>query len=258
VLSNLRLRDFRCFEEIALALGPGVNLFMGPNGEGKTAILEGGLCVLLRLHSQRSATLAPVVKIGRKHFVTAACLTATRLSFATAQLRRRLLFDGIEQRVFADYLALARVVSFANADIELVQGSSEPRRRYVDFLGMQIDATYRPTPVRLRTRVACAQCASQIAHTAPTRARCLRRAADRARSTAATIASEDRGSAGAEAADADARISGEEEKFEMHFRRGAGDDLGAELEQCAQKRIDCGKLWSAHIAIISNYASTRC
>ncbi len=37
------------------------------------------------------------------------------------------------------------MVSFANTDIELVRGSAEPRRRYLDFLAAQIDPVYRPT-----------------------------------------------------------------------------------------------------------------
>jgi len=36
------------------------------------------------------------------------------------------------------------VVSFANTDIELVRGGGEARRRYLDFLGVQIYASYRP------------------------------------------------------------------------------------------------------------------
>jgi DNA replication and repair protein RecF len=44
-----------------------------------------------------------------------------------------------------EYLRVARVVSLANTDIELVRGGSETRRRYLDFLATQIDPLYRPT-----------------------------------------------------------------------------------------------------------------
>jgi DNA replication and repair protein RecF len=189
--------------------------------------------------------------------VTRGVFDGHEVKFCYGQLRRRLLFDGIEQRVFADYLAMARVVSFANADIELVRGSSEPRRRYADFLGMQINATYRPT-LRAYERASRARNALLKSPTPRLRERAAYDApliehGARLRQLRLKIAVR----LAPQAADAYARISGEEEKFEMHFRPGAGDDLGAELEQCAQKRIDYGKLWSAHIAIISNYASTR-
>ena len=53
-------------------------------------------------------------------------------------------FDGIEQHDQAEYLRLARVVSFANHDLELVRGPAELRRRFLDFIGSQVDARYRP------------------------------------------------------------------------------------------------------------------
>ena len=43
----------------------------------------------------------------------------------------------------ARYLEIARVVYFANSDIELVRGSGEARRRFLDFFATQCDATYR-------------------------------------------------------------------------------------------------------------------
>jgi len=50
----------------------------------------------------------------------------------------------VEQRSIADYLLIAHVVSFANTD-RLARGPSEARRRYLDFLGAQIDPRYRPS-----------------------------------------------------------------------------------------------------------------
>jgi DNA replication and repair protein RecF len=143
MLTSLQLRDFRCFDALTVELTPGFNFFVGSNGEGKTSILE-AVCVLLRLQSQRAPTLAPLVRTGRKCFYTHGRLDGHTLEFQYGGLRRRLQFDAVDQRTAAEYLRLARVVSFANADIEIVRGSSEPRRRYLDFLGTQIDSRYRP------------------------------------------------------------------------------------------------------------------
>jgi DNA replication and repair protein RecF len=143
MLSDLQLRNFRCFESLALQFGPGFNFFVGENGEGKTSILEAA-CVLLRLQSQRSGSLALLVRLGQKSFAVSGRCDNHLLEFRYSALRRKVLFDRAEQRGLADYLRVGHVVSFANADIELTRGSSEPRRRYLDFLGAQINPRYRP------------------------------------------------------------------------------------------------------------------
>jgi DNA replication and repair protein RecF len=97
------------------------------------------------LQSQRSSTLAPVVRFGERAFGVSGRADDHRLEFRYSALRRKVLLDEIEQRPLGEYLRLGRVVSFANADIELVRGGSEARRRYLDFLATQIDSLYRPT-----------------------------------------------------------------------------------------------------------------
>lgn len=144
MLGDLQLRNFRCFESLAVELAPGFNFFVGRNGEGKTSILEAA-CVLLRLQSQRSSVLGPLARFGENTFGVAGQLDDHRLEFRYSALRRKTTIDGIEQKTLGEYLRLARVVSFANADIELARGGSDARRRYLDFLGSQIDPLYRPT-----------------------------------------------------------------------------------------------------------------
>ena len=39
-LRHLRVRNFRNLASVDLDLSPGVNLFFGPNAQGKTALLE--------------------------------------------------------------------------------------------------------------------------------------------------------------------------------------------------------------------------
>jgi DNA replication and repair protein RecF len=144
MLADLQLRNFRCFESLGIEFAPGFNFFVGRNGQGKTSILEAA-CVLLRLQSQRSATLGPVVRFSQKSFAVSGWHENHRLEFRYSPLRRKVAFDDVEQRPLEEYLRLGRVVSFANTDIELIRGASEARRRYLDFLGAQIDPLYRPT-----------------------------------------------------------------------------------------------------------------
>jgi DNA replication and repair protein RecF len=143
MLAELRLRNFRCFESLAVEFAPGFNFYIGRNGQGKTSILEAA-CVLLRLQSQRSSTLAPVVRFGEKAFGVSGRVDNHLLEFRYSTLRRKAALDQVEQRTLGEYLRLARVVSFANTDIELIRGASEMRRRYLDFLATQIDPVYRP------------------------------------------------------------------------------------------------------------------
>jgi DNA replication and repair protein RecF len=144
MLLELQLRNFRCFESLRIEFVPGFNFFIGRNGQGKTSILEAA-CALLRLQSQRSSTLAPAVRFGETTFGVLGSLENHLLEFRYSALRRKVLLDHIEQRPLDEYLRLARVVSFANTDIELGRGGSETRRRYLDFLATQIDPLYRPT-----------------------------------------------------------------------------------------------------------------
>lgn len=144
MLAELQLRNFRCFESLRVELAPGFNFLLGRNGQGKTSILEAA-CVLLRLQSQRSSTLGPVTRFGESSFGVSGRMENHQLEFRYSALRRKVSIDDVEQRTLGEYLSLARVVSLANTDIELVRGGSDSRRRYLDFLGSQIDPLYRPS-----------------------------------------------------------------------------------------------------------------
>ena len=143
MLRDLQLRNFRCFESIAVEFEKGFNFIVGPNGRGKTTLLEAA-CVLLRLQSQRVSNLMPALRAGQRSFVLSGHADAHLLQFYYSAFRRKVAFDGVEQRDPAEYLRILRVVSFANHDLELVRGAAEARRRYLDFVGTQVDARYRP------------------------------------------------------------------------------------------------------------------
>ncbi len=142
MLLQLKLRDFRCFESLACEFEPGLNFFVGPNAQGKTSLLEAA-CVALRLASPRSATLAPLARHGASAFSLRAQFDRTQLDFRWSSTEKTLALDTVVQTGTADYLRLAHLVYFGNADLDLVRGRGEVRRRYLDFLGVQLEPLYR-------------------------------------------------------------------------------------------------------------------
>ena len=141
-LLRLQLRHFRCFEQFEAEFAPGVNFIIGPNAHGKTSLLE-AVCILLRLQSPRVSQLARVVQHGRRGFVTDGYFGARHLQFYYGAQRKKLALDGVEQAGAREWLQIARVMWFGNDDIELVRGTAEKRRRFLDFVAVQRDATYR-------------------------------------------------------------------------------------------------------------------
>ncbi len=228
MLARLQLKEFRCFESLTVPLSDGFNFFVGANGEGKTSILE-AVCVLLRLQSQRTSSLAPVVRAGAKSFSVRGSFDDHALEFHYGGLRRRLRFDQVEQRVALEYLRLARVVSFANTDIEMVRGGSEPRRRYLDFLGSQMDprygATLRSYERALRSRNALLKSAQPRPRELAAYDEPLIRHGTELGALRAKIADQ----IAPEAAAAHAEISGAGEKLDVYFLAGHEPDFAAHL-----------------------------
>lgn len=142
MLSRIKLNDFRCFEVLELSLSPGVQFFTGDNAQGKTSILEAA-CVLLRLASPRAPTLAPLVRFGAKGFAVQGAHGTSQMQYYFSPVRRKLVLDSLEQFSTREYLRVARLVYFGNTDLELVRGGADGRRRFLDFLGAQIEPLYR-------------------------------------------------------------------------------------------------------------------
>jgi DNA replication and repair protein RecF len=232
MLTELQLRSFRCFDALRVEMGGGFNFFIGQNGQGKTSILEGA-CVLLRLQSQRSSMLAPLIKVGQRSFALTGRYEEHALEFRYSRLRRKLSFDQVEQRGSAEYLRIARVVSLANMDIELVRGGSEFRRRFLDFLGAQIEPSYRLT---LRLYEKALRSRNALLKSAPLRPRelaaydppLIEHGANLSRIRAELVAG-----LTDFASDAHREISGIDETLALQFAPGNGDDFAEELAHSA-------------------------
>jgi DNA replication and repair protein RecF len=137
-LTRLSLTDFRSYPELGLELGPGVTTFSGPNGEGKTNLVE-AIGYLATLSSHRVATDTPLVRRGAERAVLRGAVTSAQGStLVEIELNpgraNRVRLNRAPMPRPRDILGALRTVLFAPEDLALVKGDPGERRRFLDEL----------------------------------------------------------------------------------------------------------------------------
>jgi DNA replication and repair protein RecF len=137
-LTRLGLTDFRSYADLSLELGPGVTTFSGPNGEGKTNLVE-AIGYLATLGSHRVATDTPLVRQGAERAVLRAAVTSAKgsalveVELNPGRANRARLNRAPLPRP-RDVLGTLGTVLFAPEDLALVKGDPGDRRKLLDDL----------------------------------------------------------------------------------------------------------------------------
>ena len=137
-LTRLSLTDFRSYAAVELSLEPGVSTFLGPNGQGKTNLVEAAAYVAT-LGSHRVATDAPLVRAGAERAILRAAVTSgdadrlVEIEINPGRANRARLNRAPVTRP-RQVLGVLRTVLFAPEDLALVKGDPEQRRRFLDDL----------------------------------------------------------------------------------------------------------------------------
>ena len=135
---HLALHDFRSWVELDLELTPGRTVFVGPNGFGKTNIVE-ALWFCATLGSHRVASDAPLIRAGAERAIVSTIVVnegrelAIDLEIAAGRANKGRL-NRSPVRSTRDVLGAVRAVLFAPEDLALVRGDPSERRRYLDEL----------------------------------------------------------------------------------------------------------------------------
>ncbi|MDO8307586.1 MAG: DNA replication/repair protein RecF [Actinomycetota bacterium] len=140
-VKEVRLADFRSYENITVALEPGVTSFVGANGQGKTNLVE-AVAYASVLASHRVATDAPLVRIGAERAVIGIEVVSQdrsvllELELNPGRSNRARLNKSPVARP-RELVGLVRSVMFAPEDLALVKGDPSDRRRFIDDVLVQ-------------------------------------------------------------------------------------------------------------------------
>jgi DNA replication and repair protein RecF len=141
-IKHLTLANFRNHTSTDVVFGPGVNLFAGDNGQGKTNLVE-AVHYLATLSSHRTAGYLPLIKWDSETAIVKAkvghagreVLLDLELSKTT---KNRVAINKSPSNRARDILGYVQTVTFAPEDLDIVKKDPTNRRKFIDDLLVQL------------------------------------------------------------------------------------------------------------------------
>ena len=138
LLEQLVVTDFRNYAALDFAPASGLNVFVGPNAQGKSNLLE-AIAMLATGKSFRATREVETIRTGASHAEIAG---VARVAAGTIRLRCSIdtSASGAKKKYavngasvgFGAFLGRARVVTFVPADLGLVSGGPTLRRSFLN------------------------------------------------------------------------------------------------------------------------------
>jgi DNA replication and repair protein RecF len=145
-LKTLHLRQFRNYQNQKVEFNAAKTILVGNNAQGKSNLLE-AVELLATLRSHRMARDRDLIQDEEAFAQIAATVERqTGISDLTLTLRRNgrrsVAINGESLRRQMDFLGMLNAVQFSSLDLELVRGSPENRRNWLDTLLIQLEPVY--------------------------------------------------------------------------------------------------------------------
>jgi DNA replication and repair protein RecF len=146
-LQNLTLKNFRVFSDIDITFNNGINIISGPNGQGKTSILE-SIYYLALTRSFRSTNDNNAIKYNDDYFRINGNISIKNnknmkviLSYSINK-KKNLFLNKKKVNKFSSYLGKIPCVLLTLNDLKLTMGLPSNRRYFMDILLSQVSPIY--------------------------------------------------------------------------------------------------------------------
>ncbi|MBN2144500.1 MAG: DNA replication/repair protein RecF [Candidatus Aureabacteria bacterium] len=144
-ITDLKLQNFRLFKDTEITFVPGINVFFGENGQGKTTILE-AVRFLSTTRSFLTDSSKEMVSFDSDYFFLRSRFIKKsfphEIKFGWSEKSKKVSCNGHHLKVLSDLLGVMDTVLFIASDYDLVCGGPEAKRRYLDIQLSQADPGY--------------------------------------------------------------------------------------------------------------------
>lgn len=151
IIEQLTIRHLRAIAAADIPLAPGINLFSGDNGAGKTSVLE-AVHVLATGRSFRAAQLDTIRQHGQPDLTLAAQVRGLnenhRLGLRKQPDGLTLRLDGAPAERLSDLARYLAVITLHADSDQLIQGGPQQRRRFLDWWLFHVKAEFFPEWMR--------------------------------------------------------------------------------------------------------------
>jgi len=144
-IEELELHNYRNYEKLSIEFEDKVNVILGENAQGKTNVME-SLYVLAMAKSHRTTNDKDLIRWDEEYAKINGRIKKGSGSFplelVISKKGKKAKFNHIEQRKLSQYIGNMNVVMFAPEDLNLVKGSPQVRRRFIDMEIGQVSPVY--------------------------------------------------------------------------------------------------------------------
>ena len=144
-LKKLKLHNFRNYKDLMFTLTKGINIIYGNNAQGKTNLLE-SIYVLGLTKSHRSFIDNSLINNESDYLTIEGIVNDknldNKLNIYIDNKTKVLKYNSNSIKKVSDYISLMNIIIFSPDDLEIIKGSPQIRRKYLNLELSQLYSNY--------------------------------------------------------------------------------------------------------------------
>ena len=153
-IKNIKLENFRIYDQLNLNLNNKTNILVGKNAQGKTSVVESvyvlGLTKSHKTNKDRDMIQTnkdrDMMQTKQEYAKINALINFKEkdihLDIVLSKIGKKAKYNRIELERLSDYIGQLNVVMFAPEDLDLIKGNPQNRRKFLDLEIGQISKEY--------------------------------------------------------------------------------------------------------------------
>ncbi len=145
-ISRVELKNYRNYEEVAVAFEPGVNIIYGDNARGKTNLIE-SIYMAATSKSHRMSKDSEIIRLGEEEGHIHMDFVKNDISevldiHLSKRGKKRIAVNKTPIRKMNELFGILHVIMFSPEDLGLIKNGPKDRRRFIDLELSQLNPLY--------------------------------------------------------------------------------------------------------------------